>query len=137
GRNLTARQSNQHSPRTAALPTWSRDSNTTRLSADRALLIRMTDNTTILHEDKNDDSGYTVSQLSPHIPEFEFQECKTEPCISRTNSTEELSTLDEPPSPLHISLPVITIRTPTVVLERCDKIWETLQLIKIQTDPTD
>jgi len=31
---------------------------------------------------------------------------------------------------LHIPLPVITIRHPVVVLEKCDKIWETLQLIK-------
>ncbi|XP_011149183.1 uncharacterized protein LOC105189047 isoform X1 [Harpegnathos saltator] len=77
-----------------------------------------------------DHDGYTALPLSPfRLTDFEF-ECKTEP----DSAGEGLSEFDTTPTNLedmsHIPMP--TIKNPIVLLERCDKIWETLQLIRTQ-----
>ncbi|XP_072750099.1 uncharacterized protein [Anoplolepis gracilipes] len=90
----------------------------------------MADNITITHGDKNGNSDYTASLLStPLFTDFEIQ-CKPEPCSSVHNPTDEDSAFDEP-STFHIPISIPMIKNPIVLLERCDKIWETLQLIKI------
>ncbi|KAL6438446.1 hypothetical protein ACFW04_004508 [Cataglyphis niger] len=98
--------------------------------------LEMADNITTAYGDKNDDSDYyTASLVSPPLlTDFEIQ-CKPEPCSNLHNSIDEdLSVFDES-STFHIPISVPTIKNPIVLLERCDKIWQTLQLIKvIQTE---
>lgn len=43
--------------------------------------------------------------------------------------------LQDEPSTLRIPISVPTIKNPIILLERCDKIWETLQLIKMTEKP--
>ncbi|KAM0735748.1 Zinc finger protein 691 [Formica fusca] len=92
----------------------------------------MADNITTVYGDKNDDSDYTASLVSPLLTDFEIQ-CKPEPCSNLPNSTDEdLSAFDEPStSTFYTPVSVPTIKNPIVLLEKCDKIWQTLQMIKI------
>ncbi|EGI62643.1 hypothetical protein G5I_09005 [Acromyrmex echinatior] len=67
--------------------------------------------------------------LIPPLNVAEFQiECKTEPSTELGNSIDDPLVFDE--SSIHIPVFAPTIKAPVVLLERCDKIWETLQLIK-------
>ncbi|GAB1863228.1 Zinc finger and btb domain-containing protein 17 [Camponotus japonicus] len=95
----------------------------------------MADNITTIHGDKSDDSSYTASPQSPPLlTDFEIQ-CKQEPCSNLHNSTDENPLAFDGSSSFSIPISVPMIKNPIVVLERCDKIWKTLQLIKvIQTD---
>lgn len=92
----------------------------------------MADNITTIRGDENDDSSYTATLLSPTIlNDFEIQ-CKPEPCSSLHNSIDEDPlAFDESPSTYHIPIFAPMIKHPIILLERCDKIWETLQLIKV------
>ncbi|XP_077276443.1 uncharacterized protein LOC143905137 [Temnothorax americanus] len=72
--------------------------------------------------EENDDAATPASS-------FCLVECKTEPCTDLINpADEELSVFDE--STLHIPVSIPMIKNPIVLLERCDKIWKTLQLIR-------
>ncbi|KYN35966.1 Zinc finger and BTB domain-containing protein 41 [Trachymyrmex septentrionalis] len=68
----------------------------------------------------------TILIPPPNVAEFQI-ECKTEPGTELGNSID-----DDPLNESSIHIPVFApmIKAPVVLLERCDKIWETLQLIK-------
>ncbi|XP_014473057.1 PREDICTED: zinc finger protein 62-like [Dinoponera quadriceps] len=76
-------------------------------------------------EATNGDIGYTASSSSPPRLDFEFKECKTEP----GSASEDLSEFDRFSPNLDGTLD-IPVLEPVVLLEKCDKIWKTLQLIK-------
>ncbi|KAG5330783.1 ZSC12 protein, partial [Acromyrmex heyeri] len=69
----------------------------------------------------------TILIPPPNVAEFQI-ECKTEPSTELGNSIDDPLIFDE--SSIHIPVFAPTIKAPVVLLERCDKIWETLQLIK-------
>ncbi|KAL6268785.1 hypothetical protein P5V15_001910 [Pogonomyrmex californicus] len=87
----------------------------------------MTDDATIVQEDQDD----AESLLMPGCDiDFEIQ-CKQEPCTDSSNLVDEVDPLafdEATTSQFPIFTP--TIKHPVILLERCDKIWETLQLIK-------
>ncbi|XP_029159305.1 zinc finger protein 347-like isoform X2 [Nylanderia fulva] len=84
-----------------------------------------------IHGDKNDVTDYTTPSLSPPLPiDFEIH-CKPEPCSSILNSTNEDPSEFVDLSTLHIPISIPAITNPIVLLERCDNIWKTLQLIKV------
>ncbi|KYQ47309.1 Zinc finger and SCAN domain-containing protein 12 [Trachymyrmex zeteki] len=85
----------------------------------------MADDTMIIPGDADDT---TILIPPPNVAEFQI-ECKTEPGTELGNSIDDDDPLDES-SLLHIPVFAPTIKDPIILLERCDKIWETLQLIK-------
>ncbi|XP_012534605.1 zinc finger protein 91 [Monomorium pharaonis] len=89
----------------------------------------MADDTAIVRTDE-DNAAALISSTDP--TEFIQIECKLEPDTGLTNSTEDLSAFVDESSALHIPVSLPTIKHPVVLLERCDKIWETLKLIKTQ-----
>ncbi|CAK9820620.1 Zinc finger and BTB domain-containing protein 40 [Anthophora plagiata] len=55
---------------------------------------------------------------------------KIEPlCLNETNSNENTSSIEEMLSPIPFTTPY-KVKDPIILLEKCDKIWETLQVIK-------
>ncbi|CAK9829904.1 hypothetical protein ANTRET_LOCUS7174 [Anthophora retusa] len=55
---------------------------------------------------------------------------KIEPlCLNETNSNENTSNVEEMLSPIPFTTPY-KVKDPIILLEKCDKIWETLQVIK-------
>ncbi|XP_012062578.1 PREDICTED: uncharacterized protein LOC105625878 [Atta cephalotes] len=85
---------------------------------------RMADDTVTIPGDTNET---TILIPPPNVAEFQI-ECKTEPGTELGNSIDDPLVFDE--SSIHIPVFAPTIKAPVVLLERCDKIWETLQLIK-------
>ncbi|XP_011690688.1 PREDICTED: uncharacterized protein LOC105451738 [Wasmannia auropunctata] len=100
---------------------------------------------------RGDESNDAMTPIPPpsleDLPEFPIQ-CKSEPDLpdtadaGLTNATDENDSLefDDITPALHIPVSIPMIKDPIVLLERCDKIWETLQLIRstVHTDkPTD
>ncbi|KYN04821.1 hypothetical protein ALC62_04205 [Cyphomyrmex costatus] len=87
---------------------------------------RMADDTTTIHGDTDDT---TILIPSSNLTEFQI-ECKPEPDTELVTSNNDDPLAFDESSTLHFPIFIPTIKDPVVLLERCDKIWETLQLIK-------